>query len=70
MARISTITIRPAELTAAAVNEPDMAEAMLSPAKIRVMTSISTAPSGVLITLTIEPAVPSPLPTFCFSASP
>jgi hypothetical protein len=34
------------------------------------MTSISTAPKGVLIMLIIELEVPPPLPMFCFSASP
>lgn len=49
------ITISPAEETAAAVRSPDMAEAMVSPAKTRRMIKRTTMPRGVLIMLIMEP---------------
>jgi len=46
----------PAAETAAAVNSPLMADAIERPARINVTTNIRTAPSGVLMTETIDPA--------------
>jgi len=40
----------PAALIAAAVRSPDMPDATVRPANMRVTTNIRTAPSGVLIT--------------------
>lgn len=70
MARISTMTTSPAAETAAAVNEPETAEAIDKPASMRVMTNMRTAPNGVFIMLTIDPPVLPPLPMFCFSTLP
>jgi hypothetical protein len=61
MARIKTIVNMPAAEIAAAVRSPEMDDATERPARIRVTTSIRTAPNGVLITDTMLP-VAAPLP--------
>lgn len=48
------MTNSPAAETAAFVRAPEMALAMVRPARISVTTSMRTAPSGVLIMFTIE----------------
>lgn len=53
MARIKTIVNMPAAEIAAVVNSPEIAEATDREARIRVTTSMSTAPRGVLINSTI-----------------
>jgi hypothetical protein len=50
MAMINTITTRPAAETAAAVKAPEIAAATVSEARMSMMTSMRTMPSGVLIT--------------------
>lgn len=64
MATRRMIDNRPAAETAAAVSDPEIAEAMLRPARTRHMTSIKTTPIGVLIALIMVPLNPllPPLP--------
>ena len=51
--RIRTITNKPAAEMAAFVNWPEMAEAIVKPARMRVTIRIRTAPRGVRIMLTM-----------------
>jgi len=53
--RSTMITISPAEETAAAVRSPEIAEAILSPARTIRMIKSTTIPRGVLIMLMMEP---------------
>jgi len=48
-------TKRPADETAAAVSSPEIAEAMLSPARTSMMMNSTMMPRGVLIMLIIVP---------------
>jgi len=58
MAIMSTITMSPAADTAAAVSAPLIAAAIVRPERIKQITSIKTAPRGVLIALIMPPAAP------------
>jgi hypothetical protein len=56
------ITISPALDTAAAVREPEMAEATVNPASTNMIRSRTTIPRGVLIMLIMELLLELPLP--------
>jgi len=55
-------TRRPADDTAAAVSSPDIAEAIVSPARTNMMTKSTMIPRGVLIMLMIVPELLAFLP--------